>query len=152
MFGDLIKKFIWWDRPFEAFEVFPNLFQGSQIHQDEDIEKVRVLKVRAIIDLEGGFDPPMGFIDHYLYWPILDLPVLPDIENLFCTASFGALVLIHKGGVLVHCKKGLNRSGLVCGRIMSLMGLKGPDILKSINEKIPDALWNPVFRNYIRGL
>jgi len=152
MLVDLMKKFMWWNRPFDCFEVFPNLFQGCQIQDKEDIEKIRALKIKAVIDLEGGFDPPMGFLESYLYWPILDLPILPDLESLFCTASYGALVLIHKGGVLVHCKQGLNRSGLVCGRIMALMGMKGPEILKAINEKIPSGLWNPIFRNYIRGL
>jgi protein-tyrosine phosphatase len=152
MIEDIIKKFAWWNAPFRGFEVFPNLFQGSQIKTQEDIEKVRDLKIQTIIDLEGGFDPPMGFLDSYLYWPILDLPILPDIENLFCVAAFGAHKLNSQKKVLVHCKQGLNRSGLVCGRIMNVMGWRGPEILKVINEKIPGALWNPIFREFIRGL
>jgi hypothetical protein len=152
MIEDLVKKFLWWNVPFKATEVFPNLFQGSQISSIEDIRCVRDLGIQTIIDLEGGFDPTMNFLDSYLYWPIGDLPWLPDLNSLFCKAAFGAHCLNANQKVLVHCKAGLNRSGLVCGRIMSVMGWKGPEILKVINEKIPGALWNPIFREYVRGL
>ena len=152
MIEEILNQFIGVVRPFNAFEVFPNLFQGSQIKTQEDVEKIRDLKIQTIIDLEGGFDPPMGFLDFYLYWPISDVPWLPDLEHLYSVAGFGVEQLNQKGKVLVHCKQGLNRSGLVCGKIMSVMGWRGPEILKVINEKIPGALWNPIFREYIRGL
>ena len=152
MIKEILNQFIGVVRPFKALEVFPNLFQGSQIKNQEDIEKIRELKIKTIIDLEGGFDPPMGFLDFYLYWPISDVPWLPDLENLYSVGGFCVEQLNKNERVLVHCKQGLNRSGLVCGRIMSVMGWRGPEILKAINEKIPGALWNPVFREYIRGL
>lgn len=152
MIEDFTEKFIWWNRPFHGFEVFPNLYQGSGITCKEDIKKVYELSIQAIIDLEGGFDPPMNFLESYLFWPISDVPWLPDLEYLFCVSAFGAHLLNTKRKVLVHCKQGLNRSGLVCGRVMSVMGWKGPEILKKINEKIPGALWNPIFREYVRGL
>ena len=152
MIEEIIEKLIGVVRPFKAIEVFPNLFQGSQIKNQEDVEKIRDLKIKTIIDLEGGFDPPMGFLDFYLYWPISDVPWLPDLENLYSVAGFCVEQLNQKGKVLVHCKQGFNRSGLVCGKIMSVMGWRGPEILKAINEKIPDALWNPIFREYVRGL
>jgi len=152
MIKEILSQFIGVVRPFNAFEVFPKLFQGSQIKNLEDVEKVKDLKIQTIIDLEGGLDPPMGFLDSYLYWPISDVPWLPDIEYLFMVANYGALLIKNSQRVLVHCKQGLNRSGLVCGRIMNLRGEKGRDILKAINEKIPGALWNPVFREYVRGL
>lgn len=137
---------------FHAGEVFPNLFQGSQIVDVVDLDKIKEIKIDCVIDLEGGFDPPMGFLDSYLFWPIMDAPWLPDLGSLFSVASFGAVVLQHKRRVLVHCKQGLNRSGLVCGRIMAVMGVSGPDILKNINLSVPGSLWNPVFREYVRGL
>lgn len=102
MIEEIIKKFIGVVRPFNAFEVFPNLFQGSQISTREDVEKVRDLKFKTIIDLEGGFDPPMSFLDFYLYWPICDVPWLPDLEDLFSVASFGVHFINAKEKVLVH--------------------------------------------------
>ena len=152
MIKEIIEKLIGVERPFNALEVFTNLFQGSQIKNQEDVEKIRNLKIQTIIDLEGGFDPPMNFLDSYVYWPISDVPWLPDIEYLFCIANYGALLNKNNQKVLVHCKQGLNRAGLVCGRIMNLRGMRGKDILKAINAKIPGALWNPVFREYVGGL
>ena len=102
MIEEIPGKAMWWNLQFKAFEVFPNLFQGSQIRSPEDIQKVRDLKIQTIIDLEGGFDPPMEFLDSYLYWPISDVPWLPDLEYLFCVASFGALTNKLNGNVLVH--------------------------------------------------
>lgn len=137
---------------FHAIEVYPGLFQGSMISTDSDVKWIRDLEIKTVIDLEGGFDPPMGFLESYLFWPILDLPFLPDLVRLENIASFGWMAMVSNDKVLVHCRCGLNRSGLVCAKIMSLSGLKGPEILKTINEKIRGSLWNPVFREYVMGL
>jgi hypothetical protein len=137
---------------FKAIEVYPGLFQGSQISSAEDIKEVKRLDIESVIDLEGGFDPPMGFLHTYLFWPFLDWPFLPNLGSLLSVATFGVTQLQAKKKVLVHCRCGLNRSGLVCGRMMNLMGLPGPEILRRMKERIPGSLWNPVFRDYIRGL
>lgn len=152
MFDEILKKLFPADVLFKAFEVFPGLYQGSKISKDEDIDKIKSLKINTVIDLEGGFDPPMSFLDNYLFWPILDLPFLPDLQGLLMVCSFGKWALDYHRRVLVHCRCGLNRSGLVCGRIMALKGCRGPEILRKINEKVPGALWNPIFREYVRGL
>lgn len=137
---------------FKAFEVFPNLFQGSQIFTLGDGEAVEKLGIKVVIDLEGGFDLSMDFLTAYLYWPIHDVPWLPNQFQLAGVAAFG-FVFVSKGEkVLVHCKQGLNRSGLVSACIMACAGMEGPNILKAINAVIPFALWNPVFRLYVDGL
>lgn len=152
MFNSILRMLAPSDVVFKAYEVFPGLFQGSKISSDDDVDIIKSLKIQNIIDLEGGFDPPMSFLDSYLFWPILDLPILPDLGELLITASFGKSILDHHRRLLVHCRCGLNRSGLVCGKIMSLKGCRGPEILSKISEKVPGALWNPVFREYVRGL
>jgi protein-tyrosine phosphatase len=152
LFDSIFRKLFPANVLFRAVEVFPGLYQGSKISTDEDVEKVKDLKINLIIDLEGGFDPPMNFLDSYLFWPILDLPFLPDLQGLLMVSSFGKWALDYHRRVLVHCRCGFNRSGLVCGRIMALKGCRGPEILRKITEKVPGALWNPIFREYIRGL
>lgn len=152
MFESILKKLFPANFIFKAIEVFPGLYQASKISTENDVEKVKDLKINSVIDLEGGFDPPMGFLDMYLFWPILDMPCLPDLGELFMVSSFGKSILDHHRRVLVHCRCGLNRSGLVCGKIMSLKGCRGPEILRKITEKVPGALWNPIFREYVRGL
>lgn len=152
MLRSLISGLFSKDAEFHVFEVYPGLYQGSKILSSIDIDKVEGLKINTVIDLEGGFDPPMYFLDSYLFWPFLDLPLLPDLRELDRVGVFGAAHLLDKKNVLVHCRCGLNRSGLVCGQIMRFMGMSGPQILKIINDKIPGALWNPVFRSYVGGL
>lgn len=149
---DLINKILGTIRPFKAFEVYPDLFQGSMIYTKEDFKKVEDLKIKTVIDLEGGFDMDMNFLESYLYWPIRDVPWLPDKESLLSIGVYGASIISSKRRVLVHCRQGLNRSGLVCAQIMSIMGMGGKDILKAIIEKVHCALWNPVFRKYVKEL
>ena len=136
---------------FSADEVYPNLFQSSKISRRGDLEKVKALKINTVIDLEGGFDPPMDFLDLYLYWPIRDIPFLPDLEILLMVAKFGAMELKAGKKVLVHCAQGLNRSGLVSGRIMILCGLSGQFAVNEIRKKRVGSLYNLVFYEYLKG-
>ena len=136
---------------FTADEVYPNLFQSSKISRRGDLEKVKALKINTVIDLEGGFDPPMDFLDLYLYWPIHDWPRLPDLDILLMVAKFGAMEVKVGKRVLVHCGQGLNRSGLVCGRIMILLGLSGEHAVYEIRKKRVGSLYNPVFSEYLKS-
>jgi hypothetical protein len=136
---------------FRAGQVYPNLFQSSRISRTEDVAKIREMGITVVIDLEGGLDMAMAFLKSYLWWPFLDIPVLPDPGMLETVASFGWGALVGGERVLVHCRQGLNRSGLVCAKIMSRFNMKGPDILKAIREKVPGALWNPCFSRVVEG-
>jgi protein-tyrosine phosphatase len=137
---------------FRAIQVYPYLFQASKISRPEDVTKIQEMGITVVIDLEGGLDIPMPFLKSYLWWPILDIPILPDPGMLETAASFGWGALVGGERVLVHCRQGLNRSGLVCGKIMGRFNMKGPDILKAIREKVPGALWNQCFAGVVEGL
>lgn len=152
MFWDILRKMVSPKVEFKAVEVYPGLFQSSKISTPADVAKIYDLGINVVIDLEGGFDIPMVFLESYLWWPILDVPFLPDRSTLECVGSFGWGALIGQHKVLVHCRQGLNRSGLVCGKIMSRFNIKGPEILGTIREKVPGSLFNPVFAKYVRGL
>ena len=136
---------------FSADEVYPNLFQSSKISRRGDLEKVKALKINTVIDLEGGFDPPMDFLNLYLYWPIHDAPLLPDLEILLMVAKFGMMELRSGKKVLVHCAQGLNRSGLVCGQIMILCGWSGQMVVDTIRKKRVGSLYNLVFYEYLKS-
>jgi hypothetical protein len=151
MFMDL-KKFVAQRMIFTASEVYPNLYQASKIQSEEDVEFIKDLGIRFMVDLEGGFDPPMDFLYCYVLWSIRDLPFLPDLDVLLSVSTFVSMEVSFKHKVLVHCSQGLNRSGLVCARAMTLMGIPGPEAIKQIREKRPGALWNPVFADYVEGL
>ena len=136
---------------FSADEVYPNLFQSSKISRRGDLEKVKALGINTVIDLEGGFDPPMDFLNLYLYWPIKDVPHLPDLDILLMVSKFGMMELKAGKKVLVHCAQGLNRSGLVCGRTMILCGCSGQMAVDEIRKKRVGSLYNPVFVEYLKS-
>jgi protein-tyrosine phosphatase len=47
---------------------------------------------------------------------------------------------------------GYNRSALVAGVILHKLGMSGPEIVKSIQERRPGALYNDCFAAYIQSL
>jgi protein-tyrosine phosphatase len=146
---DIVSKFVAQRFCFTASEVYPGLFQSSKIRTKEDIETVNDLGVKCVVDLEGGLDSEMDFLDTYLFWPIHDLHFLPDTNFLYMVCRFIEMQVSWGTKVLVHCSQGLNRAGLVCARVMIMKGLCGREAIAKIREKRPGALWNPVFAEFI---
>lgn len=57
------------------------------------------------------------------------------------------------GPTLVHCQAGLNRSGLVAARVLTLNGMEGWEAIKTLRDKrSPAVLCNPSFERHIRGI
>lgn len=57
------------------------------------------------------------------------------------------------GKVLVHCQAGLNRSGLLTARVLTLMGHSGPEAISILRERrSPLVLCNEAFENWIAGI
>lgn len=55
--------------------------------------------------------------------------------------------------VLVHCQAGLNRSGLVAGRVLTLRGYTGEEAINILREKRdPLVLCNPTFERHLREI
>jgi len=134
-------------------EVVKGLYQSSK-YCSKDFETLGALKIGAIIDLEGGEDdlPSSVGKTNYKYWSIKDEPVLPDLNELLKVAKWGFNKW--KGGkvLLVHCAAGHNRSGLVTGRILVLSGMNGKEAVALVQKKVPGALSNYVFREYLESL
>lgn len=134
----------------EIFEIKPSLFQSTKV---DDRMAIVNHKIDLVIDLEGGFDDLFTWtMQSYLYWHILDMPWMPEIDNLWNVARYGFNAWKAGQKVLVHCTAGRNRSGLVNGCILWLDGMSGIEAVKLIQEKRPGALVNTVFRNYLENL
>jgi protein-tyrosine phosphatase len=133
------------------FEIVPGLFISSEIR---DVSVVRAAEISVVIDLAGGFDPPSlaTGLRHYLFWPIEDKPEIPDMYEFVNVAWFGLNCLQAQMGVLVHCTAGINRSSLLVGKILSLSGMQGSEIVPLISARRPGALTNDVFRKYLEEL
>ena len=135
--------------------IVPGLYQSALI-ENEDIQILDDLGINVVIDCnteaEGGFDPYDPSLISYLFWPIEDCATLPDLDELKAVAMFG-LAYWKKGlKVLTHCAAGLNRSGLVNGRILVASGMSGINVVNLIQQQRPGALNNQVFANYLKSL
>lgn len=57
------------------------------------------------------------------------------------------------GNTLVHCQAGLNRSSLVVGRVLMMMGYTAKEAIEKIRaSRSPACLCNPSFEKYLLSL
>ncbi|MGA2218336.1 MAG: hypothetical protein ABSG51_09645 [Terracidiphilus sp.] len=110
--------------------------------------------VDTVIDLDGTIDSGVPTLPNrclYIYFPIFDED-LPNLNKLDAVGSLGASLVASGHCVLSHCGMGYNRSALVAGVILHKLGMSGPEIVKSIQERRPGALYNDCFAAYIQSL
>ena len=113
--------------------------------------------VDAVVDLEGDVDTaiPEREGQHgttlYLYWPIEDTDEMPDEELVRSIAVFVARLLGEGKEVLVHCRSGHNRSGLICARTLIERGSDPHDAIETVRRKRGDghALENETFVSWL---
>ncbi len=111
-------------------------------------------KVDTVIDLEGDLDCGVPTLPNqclYIYFPIFD-EGLPNLDKLNALGNLGASLVSTGHSVLSHCGMGYNRSALVAGMILHKLGMSGPDIVRSIQERRPGALYNDCFAEYLESL
>jgi hypothetical protein len=109
---------------------------------------------------ESGFDVVItcswlesllpSWVPIHVSFPFSDTPELPDTNRLDKVAQFGMQCIGQPWKVLCVCNAGHNRSGLVCGRIMQMMG--ETDVVAKIKVANPEALSNVVFSEYLDDL
>lgn len=136
------------------YEVVDNLYiSGHPDHSRDFLRK----GVHAVIDLEGDVDTSVpeaesqGETTLYLYWPVED-GAMPNASTVRGIASFVARLLAEGSPVLVHCKAGHNRSGLICARTLMEQGMEADEAIRTVREKRGDghALTNEHFVAWLR--
>jgi protein-tyrosine phosphatase len=135
------------------YEVVPGLYiSGHPDHSNDFLRK----GVHAVVDLEGDIDTAVPEAEEqkqttlYVYWPIEDGP-MPDEATVRALASFVARALERGSKVLVHCRSGHNRSGLICARVLIEQGMSPEEAVKTVREKRKDgeALGNENFVTWL---
>jgi protein-tyrosine phosphatase len=59
---------------------------------------------------------------------------------------------VQRGKTLVHCQAGLNRSGLIAGRVLMHMGYTADEAIEKLRRRSPAVLCNPTFEAYLRAV
>lgn len=87
----------------------------------------------------------------YLYFPFADGTVVP--EQLPELARRLAEVIRGGRPVIVHCRAGRNRSGLLSALVVrEVLGIDGRSALQHVQLTRPNALANEAFAEYLRRL
>jgi protein-tyrosine phosphatase len=136
------------------YEVVPGLYISGHPERSQDFLNQGV---HAVIDLEGDIDTSIPEKEGqeettlYLYWPIED-GAMPDAATVRSIASFIARGIDEGRKVLVHCRSGHNRSGLICARTLIELGMDAESAIDTVKEKRKDgaALSNENFVDWLK--
>jgi len=84
----------------------------------------------------------------HVLFPFADSDVLPDMDAAADIAAL-AIDFLHRGkDVVANCNEGCNRSGLMIGKILRMMGFT--NVVEKIQAAHPEALYNKTFADYLR--
>jgi protein-tyrosine phosphatase len=139
----------------KPYEIVPGLYISG--HPDSAHDFISK-GIHAVVDLEGDIDSAIGEGGHpegstlYLYWPIEDGP-MPDATTVRNVSRLVAALLDEEKKVLVHCRSGHNRSGMICARALIEQGKLPEDAIRIVREKRGDghALENEDFVEWLTG-
>jgi len=135
-------------------ELFP-IDKEGRLFISPDIDNwqpILDLDIRVIIDLDDDLDIGVPEVPNqmlYIYYPIEDMPELPDLEKLLTIARMGAQLVNSGYKLLAHCGMGHNRSALVAGLILRYLGMSGDEVVSLLRERRQGALYNKAFADYV---
>ncbi|MGH2818115.1 MAG: protein-tyrosine phosphatase family protein [Actinomycetota bacterium] len=135
------------------YEIVPGLYISG--HPDSAHDFIS-RGIHAVVDLEGDIDSAIGEGGQpegstlYLYWPIEDGP-MPDATTVRSVSMFVAALLDEDKKVLVHCRSGHNRSGMICACALIEQGNPPEDAIRIVREQRGDghALENEAFVEWL---
>lgn len=141
----------------EVFEILKEqLYQSGAPQDAADWQPVHDLGIDVVVDLYGTMDTNLPTAPNsilYIFWPIADIPELPDLQTLdvLVDAVVRLIRLGHK--VLVHCHMGKSRSGLFNAAVaMKTLGISGAEAVDLVRRRRAGALGNQVFTAYLQSL
>jgi Dual specificity phosphatase, catalytic domain len=102
----------------------------------------------ANVDSFRFYDVPDGVA--YLHFAYRDANVIPDSTDLRIAASFLNDLRAAGKTVFIHCRLGLNRSGLLTGLVLIDEGYRAKDAIETMrNLRSPYVLENKTFERYL---
>lgn len=90
---------------------------------------------------------------HWRHWPIVDFQVPgPAFEELWAREAGDVCAHLAGGGrVLVHCRGGRGRSGLVTARLLIELGVGNEEAFAAVRAAEPLAMETAVQEDHVRG-
>ena len=102
----------------------------------------------ANVDSFRFYDIPDGVV--YLHFAYRDANVIPDATDLHIAASFLNDLRAAGKTVFIHCRLGLNRSGLLTGLVLIDEGYQAKDAIEMMRGlRSPSVLENKTFECYL---
>ena len=138
-----------WDRDldadFDAVEAFGagqviTLMEASEL----DGVKIPVRRLRAACVRRAL---------HWRHWPIVDFQAPdPAFEELWAREAGDVCAHLAGGGrVIVHCRGGRGRSGLVAARLLIELGVRNEEAFAAVRAVEPLAMETAVQEDHVRG-
>lgn len=108
--------------------------------------------IDVIVNLLPGIDEMMvKWPKLYVHVPMPDGKFVHEGQVNFAVSSIISEVDDHKN-VLVHCRAGRNRTGLVVCSYLVARGMSPDEAIEHFRRVRPNGLANPAFEEYIRRL
>jgi len=153
---DRIGRILWEIRLVreEPSEILPDLFLGG-IESAFNPSRLKALQITHILNCAGreiGTEPSF-YAGEFVYHSIeasdsFDFPIVPAYAEE--CLEFALKAEEAKGGLLLHCRAGMNRSAAIC--ILIVMERKGISLLEALQlvfDKRPMILSNEGFREQL---
>jgi ADP-ribosyl-[dinitrogen reductase] hydrolase len=118
-----------------------------------DLDLIRLWKAAAVVTLVEDFELDALKISNlgeevrrrsmeWHHWPIRDYDIPDPVFETAWPANSASLCALLQGGgrILVHCKGGLGRAGMVAARLLVDMGVPGPDAVMRVRKVRPGAM------------
>jgi len=141
----------------DVFEILKDqLYQSGAPLGDGDWATIRGRKIDVVVDLYGALEADLPTTPNsiiYLYWPILDIAALPDMQVMDILTDTVVRLIRTGHRILVHCHMGKSRSGLFNAIVLTkLQHISGHEALGIVRQGRPGAVGNQTFAGYLEQL
>jgi protein-tyrosine phosphatase len=130
-----------------------------------DVQAIRSWGANAVVCLMEDFELKLLGVEdlpsaveaagiRWLHLPIRDVSVPSMAFEMECSTSGAELkeILLRDGRVLVHCRGGLGRSGMIAARLLVELGMRPASAIGVVRKQRPGAIETPAQEAYVKNL
>ncbi len=112
--------------------------------ETHEFELLEVLDLPSVVEEQGM---------RWVHLPIVDLSVPNQrFETRWVTGGADLRAVVRRGGrVLVHCRGGRGRAGMIAARLLVELGTDPDTAIRAVRHVRPDAIETPAQADHVRG-